>query len=192
MKNSLVLRLNEDKVVVEGVASGAQDGRHALARLVGVASSSEASVVILDFEGVIAATGSFLREVVVGLRRFVTESEGNRVLILANAASAVEDEIGFLAASLNDAFIVGSLRKGRLTDVRVLGRLEPVQAATLEAVQSQGEADVAILARKVDDSVKPTAWNNRLSALREKGLVVETREGKAKKYRSTLEVVSNG
>ncbi len=192
MKNSLALCLKDDKVVVEGIASGAQDGRHALARLVGIASSSEASVVILDFEGVIAATGSFLREVVLGLRRFVTESEGHRVLLLANAASAVEDEIGFLAASLNDAFIVCNLRKGRLTDVRVLGRLEPVQAATLEAVESQGEADVATLASKIDDTVKPTAWNNRLSALREKGLVVETREGKAKKYRSTLEVVSNG
>ncbi len=192
MKNSLILSVKDDRAVIGGVASGAQDGRQALARLVEEVSASDASVVILDFQGIVAATGSFLRELVVGLRRFVTESNGNRVLLLANAAKAVEDELGFLSASLNDAFVMCDLRKSRLVDVRVLGRLEPMQAITLEAVRAQGIADVATLAKQSVDSVKPTAWNNRLAALREKGLVVESREGKAKKYRSTLEVVSNG
>lgn len=192
MNDTITISLKDDKAIVGGVASGALDGRHTLARLIEIVSASEASVVVLDLEGVVAATGSYLREVLVGLRQFVADSHGSRVLVLANAASAVEDEIGFLAASLNDAFLVGRLRKNRAVDVRILGRLEPVQHATLQAVTDHGVADVATLAKEVDDAVKPTAWNNRLSALRDKCLVVETREGKAKKYRATLEVVNNG
>lgn len=190
MKTPVFLKLSSDRAVIDGVASGALDGKHALARLSEAALDSGTGVVVLDFDGVAAATGSFLRELIIGLRKFVTEHDGHSVLVLANMSKAVEDEVGFLAAGMSEAFLVSRVRKSGLTDVRLLGRIEPMQSVALEAVKAHGVADVAMLFKEGGDKVKSTAWNNRLSALREKGLVVETREGKSKKYRSTLEVLN--
>lgn len=39
-----------------------------------------------------------------------------------------------------------------------------------------------------DQSIGPTAWNNRLSGLAAKGLVVERRSGKTKSFSPLLEI----
>jgi hypothetical protein len=56
------------------------------------------------------------------------------------------------------------------------------------ARQKRQETDAAELMREHRETkaVKQTAWNNRLSALANMGLVVELSEGRAKRYRSLL------
>jgi len=59
-------------------------------------------------------------------------------------------------------------------------------------VQDHGETDAGELMRNhgAREKVKhASAWNNRLSALASLGLVVETRQGRLKRYRPLLKGV---
>ncbi len=78
--------------------------------------------------------------------------------------------------------------------VRLLGRLESKQLKTLHAVILLGEVDAAGLATRyrVEEDIKPTAWNNRLSALAAKGLLIEKQRGRTKLYRPVLEGLQHG
>jgi hypothetical protein len=78
---------------------------------------------------------------------------------------------------------------GRVSSIRVVGSLDEKQRLTLEAVIREGETDAATLREKHEetDKIGTTGWNNRLSSLAEKGLVVEVKRGRGKLYRPVLE-----
>jgi hypothetical protein len=67
--------------------------------------------------------------------------------------------------------------------------LDPKQKLTLELVNRIGETDASELMRdhNAGENVKQTAWNNRLSALAEQGLVFEVCLGRAKRYKRLFE-----
>jgi NAD(P)-dependent dehydrogenase (short-subunit alcohol dehydrogenase family) len=74
-----------------------------------------------------------------------------------------------------------------------VGELEgKQQQLTFRLVQDHGETDAEGLIREhgAQERVKhATPWNNRLSALASLGLVVETRQGRLKRYRPLLKGV---
>jgi hypothetical protein len=139
----------------------------------------------VDFAGVQVATASFLREAVFAFRDKVRGRRSNFYPVVANANSAVEEELKILVDSDNSVLMLCSLdRKGRSSNPRLIGNLDPKQRLTFNLVQ-QGITDATELMRKhgVTEKVKQTAWNNRLAALTAQGLVVEVNAGRAKRYR---------
>jgi hypothetical protein len=107
--------------------------------------------------------------------------------VVANAAEAVEDELTFFAEEVGDAIWCCDLTEdGRVSNTRLIGqsRLDAGQQIALKHIWEKGETSAPSIAKDVDASVGPTAWNNRLAALSAKGLVVETRNGKTKLFRS--------
>jgi len=54
---------------------------------------------------------------------------------------------------------------------------------TFDLVRAEGETTAARLMERRHDSVKVTAWNNRLASLSNLGLICEHSQGRAKFYR---------
>ena len=57
-----------------------------------------------------------------------------------------------------------------------------------DLVREVGEADVATLQSldRSGEAVGHTAWNNRLAALAAKGVLIESQQGRTKRYRLVL------
>jgi hypothetical protein len=185
------LRL-EIRALVGGqhILSGSADGRRLLARLIDVTPPVDAPErLYLDFTGIEVATVSFLREGVIGYRDFTRASRQNIYPIVANALPAVLEELELFLKARGDALWCCSLDvQGRTSAHRILGELDPVQRKTFDLVSETGTATAPGLATRFsEEKIGPTAWNNRLSGLATKGLLVETREGKTKVFRPLLE-----
>jgi hypothetical protein len=80
---------------------------------------------------------------------------------------------------------------GRAKPVKswLIGELDPKQKITFDLVHELGEADASKLmeAYGEQEGLKhTTAWNNRLATLAGRGLVIEIRQGRAKRYRPLL------
>lgn len=173
------------------VLSGAISGRQLLSALVAATSSSaEPSPVFLDFDGVEVATASFLRESVIGFRDYARRSLPNAYPVVANLSVAVAEELEFFVRARGDVLLSCVLgTNGEVTGSRLIGELDPAQRATFDAVREGGAVSAPELAqRHADVRIGSTAWNNRLSALADKGLLVERRHGRAKSFSSVLEV----
>jgi hypothetical protein len=174
-----------------GILAGAINGRKGLAKLLEQISEEpdKPEELFLDFSGVQVATASFLRETVFAFRDTVRRRRSNFYPVIANAVSAVEDELKVLVQSDNSVLMLCSLdRKGRPHTPRLVGNLDPKQRLTFDLVQ-KGTTDAAQLMRDNanTENVKQTAWNNRLAALTSLGLVVELSAGRAKRYRPLFE-----
>jgi len=173
------------------VLSGAIAGRKMLSALVAATlSAAEPTPVFLDFEGVEVATASFLRESVIGFRDYARQSLPNIYPVVANLSPAVAEELEFFVRARGDVLLACRLGKDcAVTASRLLGELDPAQRATFDAV-CEGKAVSApeLAQRYADARIGSTAWNNRLSALAGKGLLVERRHGKAKSFSPVLEV----
>lgn len=174
------------------VLSGANPGRKLLGALVVAASSAaKPTPAFLDFDGVEVATASFLRESVIGFRDYARRALPNAYPVVANLSVAVTEELEFFVRAHGDVLLACDLgANGEVTSPRLIGELEPAQRATFDAVRESGPVSAPELAqRHADARIGSTAWNNRLSALAGKGLLVERRLGKAKSFSSVLEVV---
>lgn len=175
------------------VLSGALRGQELLVKLlpkVG-AEPSEPKPVFLDFSGIDAATASFLRESVLALRDFFRGRRSNIFPVIANANSAVCEDLGELVKSRGGVLVVCDLAAdGEVTSPRILGSLDPKQQLTFDLVRQYGETDAAELMRtQISESVGATAWNNRLSSLVNLGVIVEGGAGRTKRYRPLLQGV---
>jgi hypothetical protein len=182
----IIIRLLADR----NVLAGADYGRQMLAKLItALPSDSEPSRCFLDFAGAPPTTGSFLRECVLGFRRYVRGQGLPIYPVVANAAAETVEEFEHLLEMVSDAFPACTLDEaGAVHDPRVLGVLEPTQRRTLSAVIQAGSTTATALASKfTDDEVTVTAWNNRLAALAQKGLLLEHSAGRAKTYEPVLE-----
>lgn len=170
------------------VLSGSADGRRLLAGLVAATPVDAPQAVYLDFSGIEVATVSFLREGVVAYKDFVRASRQGICPVIANASPAVIEELEFFLEARNDAMWSCSLDgHGEATDRRILGQLDPVQKKTFDLVTLHGYASAPELATgSPDEKIGTTAWNNRLSALVAKGLLIEERRGKVKVFKSLL------
>ena len=170
-----------------GILAGAINGQKALANMLEQMKDEPAKPeeLFLDFSGVQVATASFLREAVFAFREKVRGRRSNFYPVVANATSAVEDELKVLVQSDNSVLMLCSLdRKGRPNKARLVGNLDAKQRLTFDLVQ-KGVTNAGQLMREhgENEKVTQTAWNNRLAALTALGLVVEMNAGRAKKYR---------
>ena len=173
------------------ILTGSLAGRKVLSDLIAaIRPAAEAEIVFLDFAGIEVATSSFLRECVVGFRDFARNGSMNLFPVIANANPAVTEELEFFAKQRADVFWSCERdAEGNPSNISLLGELEPVLRVTFDHIKRLGAASAPQLAASgEDENIKPTAWNNRLSSLAAKGLVVERRIGKTKSYKPLLEV----
>jgi DNA-binding transcriptional ArsR family regulator len=178
--------------------AGAIAGRKAMAQLLEHIDREPAApeVLYLDFEGIELATGSFLREAVLHFRDSIRRRGSRFYPVVANANNLVVEEFEVLLANRRDVLMLCSVDKnGEPSSPRLVGDLDPKQRSTLEKVLERQETDAGELMNAFGESegVKQTAFNNRLSALAEMGLVIEVSNGRLKRYRALFEKeVSHG
>jgi hypothetical protein len=173
------------------VLSGAIPGRALLSALIAATPSVAAPTpAFLDFTYIQVATASFLREAVIGFRDFARQSLGNVYPAVANLAPSITEELEFFVHSRGDVLWNCELGTGKkVINARLIGELDPAQRSTFEAAIELGSITAPELAaRFADQQIGPTAWNNRLSALATKGLLVERKQGKTKSFSPLLEM----
>lgn len=174
---------------VDAVVAGAGHGRKVLFSMLDqcVESPQNPSVLIIDFAGIQLATASFLRESVFALKDHMRSRGSNWYPIFANVSPELEEEFAVLTHARRDAVILCNYNEaGLITHQRLFGNLDPVYKRTFDFVINEGEADAGGLANTYGDQEnlhKPTAWNNRLKTLVERGVLMELTKGRAKKYR---------
>ena len=173
------------------VLAGATQGKAMLAKLITAVSRPERpEPVLLNFDGVGTATGSFLRESIFGFRDYCTKTQPNLYPVVANANEVILDEMEFLLNLNGDALLTCELTKqGKVKSSRIVGHLNEKQQLTFNAVLEAREADAATLESKYRESeqIQTTGWNNRLSSLVAKGVLMEIKKGRGKVYRPVLE-----
>jgi hypothetical protein len=181
------------------VLGGALNGRTALGRLLQLVTAEPAApeLVFLDFAEIEVATASYLRECIAGFRDVIRGRDSLYYPVVANPNEMVRDELLELARARGDVFMTCALAKdGTVSQPALAGDLEAKQLLTFTLVQQRGETDAGELMREYGKDEKmrhATAWNNRLSALASTGLIVETRQGRLKRYRPLFqEVRSDG
>lgn len=173
------------------ILSGALTGRRLLSALITATPSADAPTrAFLDFSGVEVATASFLRESVIGFRDYTRLSLPNIYPAVANLPSVVAEELNFFIRARGDVLWSCELDgRGKVIAARLIGDLDPAQRVTFDAVRELGMVSARELAARFsDEHIGPTAWNNRLSALASKGLLVEERHGKSKSFSPLLEI----
>ena len=188
------MRLKMQPYTTEGVLASSIEGQKAFADLVQKTPAVSApEVCFLDFDGISVATASFLRDSVVAYRNHTRSHWAYLYPVLANMNAAVKEEFADFLRTRGDAFVICALSSDdHPTDVQVIGQLDGKQLTALKAVLALGETDARTLAAQADEEVGPTAWNNRLAALVEKGLLVEVTTGRNKRYRPVLETLTYG
>jgi hypothetical protein len=171
------------------VLAGALNGKETLGRLLQMVTVEPEmpEPLFLDFQGIEAATASYLRESIVALRKVIRGRDSHYYPVIANPNEAVSDELVELARARGDVFLTCALAgDGTVSQTTIVGDLEAKQLLTFDLVQQHGEIDAGELMREYGSREKvrhATAWNNRLSALASLGLVVEMRQGRLKRYR---------
>jgi hypothetical protein len=175
------------------VLAGATAGAQSMAVLIELVSDKPPAVVFLDFQGVEAATGSFLRECVLGFRNYCRRTQADIYPVIANATPVVEEEFRDILLRAGDAFVSCRVTKrGKVSDAKVIGRLDQRQVETLRAVVRNGEATASELADASKDKIGVTAWNNRLVALASKGILAEHKSGRLKTYSPVIKELRYG
>jgi hypothetical protein len=172
--------------------AGSAMGRQMLALLIGETKTvTQPSVAFLDFEGIDIATGSFLREAVLGFRDFSRNAIGALYPVVANANAAIEEELSDYLSDRTDAMWGCRLSdRGAITSPHILGTLDSAHAKTLRFVVENRVVSAPELAKlHPDEGIGPTAWNNRLATLSAKGIVMEVKSGKTKMFTPVLEAV---
>lgn len=173
------------------ILSGAVAGRRLLSALIVATPSADTPTpLFLDFNGIEVATASFLRESVIAFRDYARQSLPNIYPAVANLNAAVAEELDFFVRVRGDVLWGCALDpQGKIIDARLIGDLDPAQRTTFNIVLESGTVSAPELATRFADArIGPTAWNNRLSALASKGLLVEVRQGKSKSFSSLLEM----
>lgn len=191
--------LNEDKRVRlkilplaghQPVLSGAGCGRQLFDKLVDAAQApSGPEPAYLDFNGVTVATASFLREGVIAFRDYARSTLPLLYPVVANASAPVTEELEFILRQRKDALWACWLTEsGAPRDPQLLGELDDAHRSTFALVVRLGTATAPGLAAQSDEKLGPTAWNNRLSFLAARGLLIERKAGKTKTFTPVLEV----
>jgi hypothetical protein len=181
------------------VLAGTANGKRVLAKLVDatVQEPQQPEPFLLDFKKIEVATASFLRESVLSLRNIVRGQRSNFYPVIANANSLICDELHELVGGQrSDVLISCALSEsGTISNVTLIGQLEPIQKRTFDLVQELGETDAGELMREhgaADGTTRTTAWNNRLTSLTSLGLLVEISQGRTKRYKPLFGALRHG
>jgi hypothetical protein len=142
------------KDVVEGqdVLFGVPMGRQCFAKLLEhTTEPPQPSVVFLDFEGVVSATVSFLREGPLAYRQHLRGRSSTLYPVFANLALPVADSLADYLTASRDAVFACEFVNGRVINPRLIGQLEPKQKLTFDAVMAAEAVTAAELAREAGD-----------------------------------------
>lgn len=172
--------------------AGTAMGRQMLAKLIAeTCPVTTPTVAYLDFKGVDIATGSFLREAVLGFRDFSRNAIGTLYPVVANANAVIEDELSVYLKGRNDAIWACELSENDTTShPHVLGELDAAQMRTLQLISKHHPISAPELAKlRPDEGIGTTAWNNRLATLSAKGILMEVKQGKAKLFTPVMETI---
>ena len=183
------MRISMNQFSDNQTLAGALPGQRAFGILVKeLPVVSTAEICFLDFSGVEIATSSFLRESICAFRHYIRAHMPLLYPVASNMSSQTIEEFDSFLRLRNDAFLVCDLDSGnRTTNPRLIGILDGKQRDAFDAVLLRKETDAPTLSRESADVVSTTAWNNRLSALSTKGILIETTNGRGKCYRPVLE-----
>lgn len=172
--------------------AGSAMGRQMLAQLIAKTKPvAEPTLAFLDFAEVDIATGSFLREAVMGFRDFCRNAAGMIYPVVANANPTIEEELATYLRGRNDAIWACALSAdGAANDPHILGELDAGQLSTIHLIAQHHPISAPELAKlRPDDKIGTTAWNNRLATLSAKGMLKEVRHGKTKLFSPVMEAV---
>lgn len=173
--------------VLAGAAAGAAVQRDIVTELV----ARPPKICALECGGVEFASASFVREVVFGTRDALRRAGVPTQLVLVNADGVVQEEVLLVARTVGSSVVHAVMSPRGLAKPALLGELDEAQRDTLELVLKLGEATASDLAAE-NPSVKPTAWNNRLTALVGRGVLTEGRRERHKVYRPIVQGLSYG
>ncbi len=126
----------------------------------------------------------------IGFRDFARQSLPNVYPVVANMIPVVAEELDFFVRARGDVIWSCDLdAEDRVVGARLIGDLDPAQRSTFNAVIELGAITAPELAARFSQQgIGPTAWNNRLSALATKGLLVERKQGRSKSFSPLLEI----
>lgn len=187
------MRYNMLPLGCDPVLSGAVNGKTAFASMVKEIDDepTSPSALYLDFTDVRVATASYLRESVFALKAYLRNINSRYYPVAANANDSVYDELLTIAHARNDAIIGCRLNaQNVVSDISLIGQLDPKQKMTFELVNDLKQADAGRLMQRYgeeEQTASTTAWNNRLAGLAARGLIREFTRGRAKYYRPVLE-----
>ncbi len=177
------------------VLAGAPSGRQLYAKLVEALPEepSDPEPLFLDLGKIEVATVSFLRESILAFRTFVRARRSNFYPVIANATSAVVDDLVELVQPRGDVLLTCTLTDdGELLRHGRVGKLDPMQQLTFDLVARLGQTTATKLMEIERGDVKVTAWNNRLASLSNLGMICEQSRGRAKIYSPVFAGGSNG
>lgn len=189
------MRLAMEAYAEDGVLAGSVSGKRAFADMVSRTDvPAQPTVCFLDFKGVAVLTTSFARDGVLAYRTHARAMWPSLYPVAANLAPMVREELQTWLVETGDVWVACDLADdGTPDNVSLLGQIDGKQSVALQGVIALGETDAAALAKHRPEEVASTAWNNRLVALSEKGLVIETTTGsRNKRYKPVLEGLSHG
>ncbi len=140
---------------------------------------------LVDFKDT-TATGSFFSQAIFPLRDYARRL--NQYLVLCNLNTETRLELAWLLEVISDAFLMcESDENGDISNVTWIGGLDEKQWSILSAVSSLGGVDATTLSQKFkEDHIGITGWNNRLASLSAKGLLIESKSGRNKIYKSVI------
>jgi hypothetical protein len=178
----------------DGVLAGSIEGQKVFADLLQkTAMPAQPEVCFLDFATIQVATTSFLRDSVIAYRNHARTTWPSIYPVCANVASRVKEELHSFLKDRGDAFVICVLgAHGQVSDVELVGQIDGKQGVALRGVLDLGESDAPALRAHVGEEVAATAWNNRLVALADKGILIEVSSGRNKRYRPVLEGLRYG
>jgi len=182
-----ILSIASSRATLAGTAMG----RQMLAQLISETKPiTTPSVAYLDFKGVDIATGSFLREAVLGFRDFSRNAIGMLYPVVANANATIEEELAVYLKDRSDAIWACALDDDdSVCDPHILGELDSAQTSTLQLIFDHRPISAPELAKlRPDVGIGTTAWNNRLATLNAKGILMELKQGKTKLFTPVMEV----
>lgn len=177
----------------DAVLAGAVTGKSVFVGLIQATGDepAEPTALLLDFRDVEVATASFLRETVFALKTYMRARKSAYYPVVANLNHEIRDELSVLTDALNDAIVACDIDEmGLLSNVGLIGRLDPKQKLTFDYIVEHRVADANTLKQKLGDSERTkstTAWNNRLAGLVSRGVVKEFSSGRAKFYKPILD-----
>jgi hypothetical protein len=183
------LEVHERHTVLAGANVGAAVFESLAARF--PPSPAHPRALFVDFAKVELATASFLREAVLKLKAHSRTLQSNWYPVICNANSSVLEELEVVCLARSDAMLSCQADStGQVSHVRLIGKLDQKQREAFEFVVATGGATARDLmearSSPSEGVTSPTAWNNRLSVLVEKGLVFESYVGRQKLYTPIL------
>lgn len=175
----------------EPILAGRLNGKRAFLKVLeAIPPLNETSLVIVDFKGADLVTSSFLSEAILSLRDHLRLRRPPAYVVAANLSEKVLEELEEFLGRLGEALLVCTYsREQGVSNAYLVGKLESKLRETFDLISKKGETTAVDLHKESGDSdIGATAWNNRLSTLTGKSLVMEIPQGRAKKYRTVLEI----